>query len=286
MSYRAITVVPAQPLSVGSTGSSSLFRPDIVIDGQDRVHVGWVKQDFSGITVTDVHYAQVSATGVINVTDRVLASSSAAVIGSGALAVDAAGDVHAVLTGQLDAVPTCVTEVFYLMLDGGTGDTRIAPTLLTQDDCNFNSSADIAALSSGEIAVVYDDFTISFSQELYLRRINPALDNRDGSAADAVAITTLPATVITADDGVPSMNAALVADSAGDLRIAFMESFQDVGYTVVDANGLAVVPATALTVGQTAGGAVPGLSVGGPTSYVTWDDSARGRFEPVLRVIN
>lgn len=153
-------------------------NPAMDIDGSGNLHIVW-----EGGPGGAVQYVKVDPNGV-------LLSGPVALGGNGSgndlpdIAVDSVGHVHVVYT---HAGTTAADEVYYAMLDGGTGALRIAPTLLSVDDGLRAGSATVSVdLADDRVYVVYKQATSavgSGDEKIYLTALNPALDDQDGSTA-------------------------------------------------------------------------------------------------------
>ncbi|MEM1178272.1 MAG: hypothetical protein AAGM22_08015 [Acidobacteriota bacterium] len=101
--------------------------PRIAVDGLDRSHVVWADQDNG-----DVRYLRLGPAGAVEVAERgIVVGGSFRWRLQPTLDLDSNGHVHVSLSEQLGSLDA---EVYYTMVDGGTGATLIAPTVVSVDD--------------------------------------------------------------------------------------------------------------------------------------------------------
>ena len=170
-------------------------NPAMAIDGGGLLHIVWE----SGVG-GPVQYVKVDADGIWQQVNTLNVSTPGGTAGSGNdlpdIAIDSAGHAHVVYTQA--------GEVYYAMIDGGTGMLRIAPTLLTMADNLPAGNATVSVdLADDRVYVVYKQATSAAgngSEQVYLTALDPALHAQPGSMADLAvirlhetAITTTPA---------------------------------------------------------------------------------------------
>lgn len=153
-------------------------NPAMAIDGGGNLHIVW-----EGGAGGAVQYVKVDPDGV-------LLNGPVSLGGNGSgndlpdIAIDSVGHVHVVYT---HAGTTAADEVYYAMLDGGTGALRIAPTLLSVDDGLRAGNATVSVdLADDRVYVVYKQATSAAGngdERIYLAALNPAADDQDGSVA-------------------------------------------------------------------------------------------------------
>jgi len=266
--------------------------PRLAVDSQDRVHLVW-----SDEAVGDVRYLRLAADGSVTVAETVIfAGGEFNFRALPALAVDGNDDVHLVLNEQRF---TDAAEIFYLMLAGGSGAVLIDATVVTPDDGQRARFPSIGVGPGSEVTVVFQDQRLQEEDreiEIFQLRLDPALDDRDGDAADPAAITVVPDRLLTADDGQRNNHPAAAVDAAGNVFAAYFDSFGgnggsgDLLFRLVDAAGGVLIPEQRLTEGRTAttaGDYTLALSAAdGLTAYVVWTDDRFGSPEVVLRSVN
>lgn len=270
--------------------------PRLTVDSQDRVHVVWSETDRG-----EIQYARLE----VNETDHsVNATVSRPIFSAGEsrwypahtdLALDSEENVHVV---WLDHRDTSAVEIFYEMLDHDTGATRIDETVLTSDDGNDAMYPSLSVGPEDEITVVLGDYRLS-TNEGFMMRLNPALDDQDGSAAQASEIIVLPETPVTPDDDVTSGVPTGRVDTQGNLHMTYFDYTgssswdnypAELHLLVADSNGAAITD-TALTQGASAvtygtDWTRAQIASSGITSYVTWTDNRYGNAEVMLRILN
>ncbi len=200
------------------------------------------------------------------------------------VAVDANDDVHIAWN---DYEATTTDEVYYMMLDGATGAILIDATLVTDDDGYKSKRQTIQVDDAGHVHLVWHD-KIGADAELYYTKLDPALDDQDGSAADPAAITLIEDVALTPDDDVHSKNPQ-TARLGDNIFVSYWEQGEfgyDIFTLILDLNGDIVGPPTALTVNQTVsystsqGDNAPNIDVGADgRAHVVWCDFRNAEYE-------
>jgi type 1 glutamine amidotransferase len=178
------------------------------------------------------------------------------------IALDHNDNLHIVWIGNYSS------NLYYMMVDR-YGNTLINETCL---DPSPNATAkharrtSIAIDSVNNVHIVfhseyiyepwpeYPNSTTLDAQEVLYLKINPYLDDMNGSSADYTAITVIPEKIISTDDGNKSRAANIAVDSADNLHVAWFDkdiwsSNGELHYLVMDRNGNVVVPETNVTGG-------------------------------------
>jgi hypothetical protein len=284
----SLRVVDDRLLSLADTAESN--HPQLTVDRFDRVHVVWGEEDFG-----QVHYTQIRPDGTIAIPPR-------AVFTGGTwrwrtnpdVAADSAGNVHVVLSERR---ATTSAEIFYTMLDGATGATLIEGTPLTPNDGYQGRFPTVAAGPGDVLAVVFQDLRfqgLGGDTEVFFKRIDPYLDDRDGDAADPGAITVLGDTPLSPVDGLRSNHPTAALGPDGDVRVTYFADWDafdrgDIRFARTDPGGAVLPPEIALTTGMTAatttGFTLGFIAASGPTSYVTYTDDSSGVHQVVLRIL-
>ena len=263
-------------------------HPRLAADGLDRVHVVW-EDSAQGA----VGYAQVAADGLVEIPARVVVQGDAGGLRlHPTVATDFFDGVHVTSSAQIG---TCAPEIIYLMLDSDTGSEIIAPTRLTDDDCTPSERPTIGVGPNNFVAIVFQDSRLG-AAETFLRRIDPALDDLNGDAADPLAITLLDDTLLSTDGQRDSNHPSVAVDSAADLHVTYYDdilpgSSADLLFQIVDPDGLPILGEVSLSEGPTAGAAISDETLGfvaidGITTHVTWTDTAGIEPQAVLLTLN
>ncbi len=246
----------------------------MVIDGNDDIHIVWDNADREKI-----YYMKVDEDGMLIKETAIRSAAQWRALPD--IAVDADCNLH--LTWS-DFQNTGSDEVYYMMLDN-CGEILIDATLLTLDDHKYSNWSSIAADYLGKVHIVFQDQR-GIDDEIFYIQLDPNLDDQNGDAADAAAITTVGVTALTQDDGVQSRFPAIASGAHGQqLHITWEESSgPDVHYLVLDNNGNPLVVNTALTtsgtVGSTTDWTIPYLDVNDDASaHVVWSDYRDGNNE-------
>ncbi len=268
--------------------------PKLALDSQDRAHVVW-----SDRSLGEVRYIQLDSLGNPVGTEQVL-------FGSGVynyiwyinptVAVDSEDNVHAAWV-ERPLRDGAEGEIYYAMLNGQTGAVLIDATLVTADDGWRSEYPTIMTGSDDTVFIAFSDHRLQSTGgdiEVFMLQIDPRLDDQNGDAADAAAITVLPATVITPDDGSPALYPAAGRDRDGNVHLTYYENYGmpdygrgDLVYRVVDSEGVTVA-SRIISDGNTAQASTSNetpapLATDGITAYAAWTDAQRG---VVLRILN
>ena len=182
------------------------------------------------------------------------------------IALDHNGNLHIAWIGNYTA------NLYYMMVDR-YGDILINETCLDPSPSATEyhvRRASIDVDSNNNVHIVFhgkyiyepwpdyvNSTTLDTHEVLYLK-INPYLDDMDGSAADYVGITVIPETIISTDDGNKSRAANIAVDSADNVHVAWFDRMNtrwprvkdcELHYLVMDGTGGIVVPETNVTAG-------------------------------------
>jgi len=267
--------------------------PRLTVDSQDRVHLVWSETDLG-----EIQYARLE----VDETTSAVSVISRAIFSAGQyrwypahtdIGLDSEENVHVI---WLDHRDTSAVEIYYKMLDRATGATLIDETVLTADDGYDAQYPSIGVGPDDAITVVFSDYRVG-TNEGYMMRIDPSLDDQDGSAAQLSDVLILPETRITPDDGVDSGIPTGTVDAQGNTRVTYFDTWEswysypaELHLLVTDSNGDAIEDAaltpdtSAVTNGTDWTRARPATS--GITSYVVWTDDRFGNTEVLLQIIN
>lgn len=151
-------------------------------------------------------------------------------------AVDSNGNIHVVWVDNR----TGNDEIFYTMLSPA-GVTLIDDTQLTSDFSNSKRPA-IAIDSQNDVQVVWQDQRLGIT-ETFHTKIDPALDDQDGSPADPTAVTLVEDQLLSSDDGVRSNHPRLAVDSRDRVHVVWSGEFVgEVHYARLNSDGTVAVP--------------------------------------------
>lgn len=159
-------------------------HPDIAVDAAGNVHFVYSSDGDSSSPDIDLLYTKVDSSGGSLVGEQVLPIGVGGRHQNVSIVVDSAGNAH-IFSASGDSNPGDLRgELFYTMVDGSDGSVLIAPTLMTVDDGEMAKWPTAHLNSDGTISVVFAQRFPNVQGEIYLTRINPALDDQDGSAAN------------------------------------------------------------------------------------------------------
>lgn len=171
------------------------------------------------------------------------------------IALDHNGNLHVVWIGNDTA------NLYYMMVDP-YGNTLINETVLdpsSSASSGYVRRASIGVDSDNNVHIVfhsqyYPNRTALDVQEVLYLKINPYLDDLDGSAADSVTVTVIPETIISTDDSSKSRAANLAVDATDNVHVAWFDNDTwnekgELHYLVMDAAGGVVVSEKNVTAG-------------------------------------
>ncbi len=151
------------------------------------------------------------------------------------VAFDQTGNAHIVFFNRCGASER---EIWYSMLDS-EGNTLIDDTRLTANDGNPDTHPAVAVDSEGEVLIVFTDRA---TREIGFLKLDPGLDDQDGSAADPDAILVVGFTELTADVYNFLTHPRLALDSQDDVHVVFEQRENEVYYLKADNDGNVLIP--------------------------------------------
>ena len=282
----AITVVDDRLLSVADGHRS--VRPRLAVDHQDRVHVVWSDED-DGV----VYYAQLDSGGNVTVPARAIFRFGGWRLQAlPDVALDSSGNAHVVWS---ELRGTSGPEIFYAMIDGETGESRIDATLLTANDGENSRFPSVGVGADDQVTVVFQDQRLP-SGEIFMLRLDPSRDDQNGDASFRGRLLTLPDTVISPADGTKSNHPTAIVDALGRVHLTYYDDWDprfDRGrlrFRILSPSGKLLLEEP-LTQGATA--RAPGdltftrgfVAVDGAASYVTWTDDEVGQPQIILGIV-
>lgn len=229
--FYTITEIPE---TIISTDDGTRSRaPNIAIDVFNRTHVTW----YDGPSVEDyldIQYLGMDVDGNILVTEQTLTSNINMDVdwGEPEIATDSGGNAHIVYSTNNN---TASREIYYMLVDGDDGSTRIDDTMITLDDGNASVRAFLDINSQGMVSVLWHDKRLynlgTGEHELFASVLDPSLDDQDGDAADPSVISMVAEMMVTTDDGYRSYlkNLAIDPGDRGHLTWVDMYGYDDPG---------------------------------------------------------
>lgn len=170
-------------VAVSAAGGNNALHPRMRFDGSGGFHIVW-ESDTPGATV---EYAKVDADGL-----PLNGPLSLGVVTNGTglpdVAVDTAGHAHIVFGSDAG---TMTDEIYYAMVDGDPAaptQVRIDPTLLSVDDGLLAGNATVNVDTFDNTLYIVFKQDVVGGEEIFLSRLNPALDDQNGDDADPAVI--------------------------------------------------------------------------------------------------
>jgi hypothetical protein len=253
-------------------------HPRMAIDGNGHIHIVWEEDGDM------VYYMKIDNDGNVLV-DVILIRDCSSWYGRPHVAVDSNNNVH---ISWNDTESTSEDEIYYMMLNGSDGSTLIDATLITTDDSYKSKRQSIVIDDEDKVHIIWHDKRGS-ETELYYTKLDPSLDDQDGSAADEGVITLIDDTALTTDDGVTSKNPQSAIACGRYIHIAYYEDTEagtDIYYLIIDTDGSIVEPVSALT---TSGAVTYSTSYGdnqanldidaNGKAHIVWCDNRDGDYE-------
>ncbi|MBL7033833.1 MAG: T9SS type A sorting domain-containing protein [Candidatus Delongbacteria bacterium] len=271
------TIITVAVTDLTDNVDNYLTHPRVALDSNDDIHVVFEEDG------NEVYYLKADNEGNILIpTIHIRVCSSW--YGRPHLAVDSNDDVHIVWN---DYENTDQDEIYYMMLDGATGSTLIDYTLITPDDDYSSKRQTIQIDSEDKLHIIWHDRRGS-SNEIYYTKLDPSLDDQDGSAADLATITLIGETAVTGDDDITSKNpqTALLYDYIYLSWYQETDAGWDIFFKIMDDLGQEVLPETQLTTdgevtySTSAGDNAPNLEVdNNGKAHIVWCDYRDGYYE-------
>jgi len=293
------TVVPLS-IDDGINGA----QPRIALDSTGAAHVVWeetrvLEPDGSTRFEGRVLHAKIAADGTVAIAPQpVFTGGQFSFWIRPVVAVDSLDRVHVALNEQ--APGDSDAEIYYLMLDGGTGAPLIDATRVSLDDGWRNRYAVLGVAPDDTVTIAYQDLrlrAVGGETEVFMLRLDPALDDRDGDAGSVDAMRVFPADgrhdhLLSADDGLRNQHPDGIVDAAGNLRITYTQETRGFGgqgpvlLQVVAPDGSPITPETAIsttpTATSTTGWTLYNLAADGSTTWVSWTDAGLGPSPQVV----
>lgn len=274
---------PADPgmiIIVGVTrlsdnGNWKIYGIRAAIDASGDIHIVWDDDDVEAIYTMKIDEAGVEVVAETVIREAVQWRALPDI------AVDSMDNLHVTWA---DYDETDADEIYYMMLDSG-GSVLIDATRLTDDDGNHSKWAAIVVDHEDKVHIIFQDQR-GQHHEIYHTRIDPALDDQNGDAADGSTITLIEDHAVTPDDGWKSRHPAVATDDGRFITITWNENGlgPDVGFMVLESDGDEAVAGTTLTTTGTANSStdwtIPYLDVDADgQAHVVWCDARSGAYE-------
>jgi hypothetical protein len=190
------------------------------------VHVVWYDgQRFGSI---DIHYLVMDVDGNTLVGETTITTGLYIDVdwGEPEITTDPDGNAHIV---YCTSTGSSEREIYYTMISGDTGDTLIDDTRITADDNHASVRAFLAVDSNGMIHIVWHDKRLydegTGEHELFYSKLNPSLDDQDGSPADPTVISVISETMITSNDGYKSYLKNIAIDPGDRVHITWVDMY-------------------------------------------------------------
>jgi len=255
--FYTITVIPERIISTEDSIKS--HAPNIAIDPLERLHVVWY--DGQRRDSIDIHYLVMDVDGNTLVGEKIITTGLYIDVdwGEPEIATDPDGNAHIVYCNSSRG--SSAREIYYTMINGDTGDTLIDDTRITADDGHASVRAFLAVDSNGMIHIVWHDRRLydegTGEHELFYSKLNPSLDDQDGSPADPTVISVISETMITSNDGYRSYLKNIAIDPEDRVHITWVDMYGynpeeewgagEIYYQLRSADGEVIIPETRIT---------------------------------------
>jgi len=255
-----LSVILITPETIISTDDDVKSRaPNMALDpSADRLHVVWYEgNDNSSLAI---HYLVMGLNGSVVTAETMLTDGLNVDIdwGEPEIAVDHDGNAHVVYsTDSFDDA----REIYYTMVDS-SGTTLIDDTRITADDDHASVRANLAVDSQNMVHAIWHDKRLydaaEGEHEVFYSKLDPGLDDQDGSAADASVISVISEELMTPDNDKKTNAKAIFIDADDLIHVAWAdgddeEEFRDIYYgifTSADDTLSTVVPEVVVAVGN------------------------------------
>jgi hypothetical protein len=267
--------------SISTGGGSNAVHPRIRgVSGGD-MHVVWESTNGG-----PVEYMKVDTDGFL-LNGPVALGGAASGADLPDVDVDTNGHAHVVFGNN---ATTADNEIYYAMIDGTTGLKRIDATLLSTDDGlrAGNVTVNVDTLDN-TLYLVFKQALVNAAngaEEIFLARLNPSLDDQDGSAASAAAIK-LSESQITNGEGLLQWSVTSRIGLDKRLHATYIDFDSNAcpsatPYTITDAHitfdGKIITRDTLTTTGA-ATGCFPQARLAPLRNRIVWPDSRTGATE-------
>jgi len=275
------------PETIISTNDDIKSRaPNMALDpSADRLHVVWYEGN--GRTDLAIHYLVMDLSGSVVTAETMLTDSLYVDIdwGEPEIAVDHNGNAHVVYcTDSFDDA----REIYYTMVDR-SGTALIDDTRITADDDYSSVRATLAVDSQDMVHVIWHDKRLydamEGEHEIFYSKLDPSLDDQDGSSADASVISVIAEQLMTPDNDEKTNAKALFIDDYDLIHVAYNGyggSSYDIYYGIFTSAGdtlNAVVPDVLVAEGDedfiptywhTSSNRDPAIAISGDRAYVAF----------------
>ncbi len=255
--YVNITVIPETIISKDDSNKSR--AANIVVDSDDNVHVIWFDKGRRWDIPFELHYLVMNQTGGIVVSETNVTAGFLTDVdwSEPEIVVDSQGNAHVFfVTENWTSHSRNWRDIYYTMIDGSTGNVLINNTQLTDSNQTWRYSRPFVDIDSeDQIHIAWHDSRFysngTGEHEIFYMKIDPYLDNRNGTSADPEAIKVVDEKLISNNDDVKSYLANIAVDEHGMAHLVWInewtESYWDIYYAQVNATGDIIVPETRIT---------------------------------------
>ena len=258
--YVGITVIPEIIISKDDGNKSR--AANVAVDSEDNIHVVWfdkMNDRWSTVPDGELHYLVMNVTGGIVVPETNVTAGFWTDMdwSEPEIVVDSQGDAHVFFVTENWTGYSCNwRDIYYTMIDGTTGNVLINNTQLTDSNQTWRYSRPFVDIDSeDQIHIVWHDSRFYSNEtgehEIFYMKIDPYLDNRNGTSADPEAIKVVDEMLISNNDHIKSYLANIAVDEHDLAHLLWInewtESYGDIYYAQVNATGHIIVPETRIT---------------------------------------
>ena len=257
--YVNITVIPETIISTDDGNKSR--AANVAVDSEDNVHVVWLDKGKRWTIPFELHYLVMNKTGgtIVSETNVTAGFLTDVDWSEPEIVVDSQGDGHIFFVTSGWTLSDGWRDIYYTMIEGSTGNVLINNTQLTDSNQTCRNSRPFVDIDSEDmIHIVWHNSTGpgsgSTAVEIFYMKIDPYLDNRNGTSADPEAIKIVKEMLISEDDGVKSFLANIAVDKHGMAHLVWIDEYldswsgyNDIYYSLVNATGDIIIPEYRIT---------------------------------------
>ena len=166
----------------------------VKVDSNQDIHIAFERTGDDSIG-----YAKLDNNGNFLIPDRRITTQYSGIFHSTpSMGIDSNNNVHLAWN---DYGQTCDYELYYLMLNGSTGDALINASRISEDDCIESNWQKLALDSSNRVYIVTSDYS-GLDSNIFFTSFDPYLASMNGQPANISLIWNVPYSPLLPDDGI------------------------------------------------------------------------------------